>query len=95
MSESVVLRCSCKIVNQHGLHTRSAATIVAVADQYQSLITLSSVKGKSDATDMIRLMQLEASKGTEIYVTAQGVDAQQALQAISDLIEAGFNEQDD
>ena len=90
-----VFQHHCKIVNKHGLHTRSAAAIVELANQFQCSITLGSDKGESDAKDMIRLMLLEASIGTEVSVTASGENAQQAVVAMTQLIEAGFYESEE
>ncbi len=92
MSDHPVVTQSVHIVNKHGLHTRSAAAIVELANQFFSSINLVTDKGKSDAKDMIRLMLLEASLGTEVCVSASGEDAVQAVASIIELIEAGFYE---
>lgn len=82
----------CTIVNKHGLHTRSAAAIAELAGQFQCAISLSTDKGKSDARDMLRLMLLEASMGTEVCISANGENAREAVFAIMELIKAGFHE---
>ncbi len=92
MSDNTVFNQRCNIVNKHGLHTRSAAAIVELANQYPCSITLATDKGESDAKDMIRLMLLEASKGTEVCVSATGEKAKQAVVSLTELIEAGFYE---
>ena len=92
MSEQSEIRRCCKIVNKYGLHTRTAAAIVELVEQFDCEMTLSSENGESDAKDMIRLMLLEASQGTKLYVSATGVDAKAAVQAMSEFIDAGFNE---
>ncbi len=95
MSDASKVQNYCKVVNKHGLHTRSASAIVALANQFQCAITISSVIGESDARDMIRLMLLEASQGNEICISAEGVDAEEAVSALSDLVAAGFYEKED
>jgi len=92
MSDGEVSQSNCKIVNKHGLHTRSAAAIVEVANRFQCSITIGNEKGESDARDMIRLMLLEASKGTEVSVSAKGENASNAVLAMKELIDAGFYE---
>ncbi|RLA03522.1 MAG: HPr family phosphocarrier protein [Gammaproteobacteria bacterium] len=92
MSEPMVIRHCCKIVNNHGLHTRSAAAIVELAKRFQCSIVLSSDKGESDATDMLRLMLLEASIDKEICIEASGEGAKEAVIAMTELIETGFGE---
>ena len=95
MTENPVVQQHCKIVNKHGLHTRSAAAIVALANQFQCTITLATDSGESDAKDMIRLMLLEASMGSTVCISAAGEKAEQAVIAMAELIAAGFNEQED
>ena len=90
-TKNEVRRCF-TVVNKYGLHTRTAAAIVGLAEKFDCEMFLSSAKGESDAKDMIRLMMLEASKGSELCISATGVDAKTAVQAMGDFIEAGFNE---
>ena len=92
MSEPADFKQYCNIVNKHGLHTRSAAAIVELANQYSCAITLATNKAEADAKDMIRLLLLEASKDTEVCVSASGEDAEQAVLSLVELIEAGFYE---
>ena len=95
MSDDNVIQHRCEIVNKYGLHTRSAAAIVEVANRFQCTITIGNHNGESDARDMIRLMLLEASKGTEISISAIGENANNAVSAMKELVEAGFYEQED
>ena len=95
MSDATVIKRCCKIVNKYGLHTRSASAIVQLANQFPCEISLSTAKGNSDANDMLRLMLLEASRGTEICVSARGEQADKAVKTMISFIEAGFDEIDD
>ena len=94
-TDTTALKRCCKIVNKYGLHTRSASAIVQLANQFPCEISLSTDKADSDANDMLRLMLLEASKGTEICVSAKGEQADKAVKAMISFIEAGFDELDD
>jgi phosphotransferase system HPr (HPr) family protein len=93
--DTPVIKNCCIIVNKHGLHTRTASSIVQLAKKFPCEITLTTNKGESDANDMLRLMLLEASKGTEICVSAKGEQADQAVKAIISFVQAGFDEFDD
>ena len=73
----------------------SAAAIVALANQFSCTITVSSAKGESDAQDMLRLMLLEASIGTEVCISAIGEDAKKAVEALVNFVKAGFGELED
>lgn len=80
------------IINKLGLHARAAAKFVTTASEFESEITVArndrSVNGKS----IMGVMMLAAAKGTEITVNAEGLDAEQALKAIEDLINDYFGE---
>jgi phosphocarrier protein HPr len=80
------------IINNLGLHARAAAKFVTTASQFNADIQVSrngrSVNGKS----IMGVMMLAAAKGTEIQVSAEGDDAELALQAIDTLINTYFGE---
>ena len=80
------------IVNQEGLHARPAARIVRLASAYTSEIELSKdgmdVNGKS----IMGVMMLAAECGSEITIRANGPDAEQAVQALAELVASGFGE---
>jgi phosphotransferase system HPr (HPr) family protein len=92
MKEQTSLSTVCSIVNKHGLHTRSASAIVTLANKFKSEIIISSDKCQTDARDMIRLMLLEASKGSKVTITTSGEDAEQASKSMVELFAAGFYE---
>ena len=80
------------IVNQEGLHARPAARIVRLASTFESDIELSKdgmdVNGKS----IMGVMMLAAECGSEITIRATGPDAEQAVQALAELVATGFGE---
>ena len=81
------------IVNQEGLHARPAARIVRLASSFASDIELSKdgldVNGKS----IMGVMMLAAECGSSIIIRASGPDAEQAVQALADLVASGFGEE--
>ena len=80
------------IQNTLGLHARAAAAFVKVANRYQSKIFVqkdeTSVNGKS----IMGVLMLAASKGTNIEITANGHDSQDAINALEKLIDDKFGE---
>jgi len=80
------------IQNKLGLHARPAAMFVKVANRHRSEIWVEkdgeSVNGKS----IMGLMMLAAGQGTELLISAEGEDADRALQAIEELLASRFNE---
>lgn len=80
------------IINNAGLHTRPAATIVKIAAQYKSEFFINKdgihINGKS----IIGVMTLAAAKGTSLLLTFEGEDQDDMAQAIVDYFDRGFDE---
>ena len=77
--------------NKHGIHVRTAAQIAECCESFDAEITISTELGESDGTDMMRLMMLQATQGTELTITTTGAEASAALQALEQLITQGFD----
>jgi len=81
------------ILNRLGLHARAAAQLVRVANGFASEIHVMKdgmvVNGKS----IMGVLMLAAPKDTKILVRASGLDAEEALAAIGELIEQKFGEE--
>ncbi|RJP66589.1 MAG: HPr family phosphocarrier protein [Ignavibacteriales bacterium] len=81
-----------KIVNNAGLHTRPAATIVKLAAKYKSEFFINKdglhINGKS----IIGVMTLAAEKGSELVLTFDGPDENEASAEIADYFNRGFDE---
>ena len=80
------------IVNPEGLHARPAARIVRLANSFAAEIELAKdgldVNGKS----IMGVMMLAAECGSSITIRADGPDAEQAVQALAQLVASGFGE---
>jgi phosphocarrier protein HPr len=83
---------SVRIVNKLGLHARAASRLVNCASGYASEIRL--VKGARavNAKSIMGVLTLAAAKGSELLIEAEGADQQQALAALTTLIEGRFGE---
>jgi len=81
------------IRNQRGLHARAAAKFVKVAGTYNAQVRV--IKGDMDVsgTSIMGLMMLAAGIGTDIELRASGAQANEAMQALVDLIERKFDEE--
>jgi phosphocarrier protein len=81
-----------KIINKAGLHTRPAATIVKMAAKYKCEFFISkdglNINGKS----IIGVMTLAAEMGSEINLSFNGEDEEQAANEIVDYFNRGFDE---
>lgn len=80
------------IINKYGLHARAAAKFVSCASAYSSNITMSKDDQQVDAKSIMSVMLLAASKGTELDLCIDGSDEEDALQAITSLIDNRFDE---
>ncbi|MCK4520979.1 MAG: HPr family phosphocarrier protein [Nanoarchaeota archaeon] len=81
-----------EISNQLGLHARPAVLFVQLANKFQSEIFVEKEGKKVKGKNIIGIMTLAASKGEKITVTAQGKDAEQYLDKLTNLIESKFDE---
>ena len=83
-----------KIVNKRGLHARASAKFVKLAEKYDCDIRVSKDGHVVGGTSIMGLMMLAASTGCSIHVSASGPDAGKALEALEDLVEDKFGEEE-
>ena len=83
-----------KIVNQLGLHARAAAQLVRLASVFMSKISIVRIDNSSsaDAKSILSVLNLAASKGTQLKLFFDGEDELAARLAIEKLISDGFGE---
>ena len=80
------------IQNRNGLHARPAAEIVKTAAKFQSEITLIRDDLEVNGKSIMGVMMLAAEFGSTLTIRAHGPDAQQAVDAIAELITHKFGE---
>jgi phosphocarrier protein len=88
-----VIQQTITIPNQLGLHARAAAKIVQVANKFASEITLECLPKRANAKSIMGVMMLAGTQGTDMRVSAEGADEQEALAAIVTLVQDKFGEQ--
>jgi phosphocarrier protein len=81
------------ISNKLGLHARPSAQLTQVASRFASDIHISRGTRRVNAKSIMGVMMLAAGQGATVTVEAEGEDAEQALQAIGQLIVDGFGEE--
>lgn len=81
------------IINQRGLHARASAKFVKCAEGFNADITVSRDGMSVPATSIMGLMMLGAAMGTSILVEATGPEAEQALDALAQLVASKFDEE--
>jgi phosphocarrier protein HPr len=80
------------IVNALGMHARAAAKFVHLSSTFTARIRVARQGREIDGKSIMGLLLLAAARGATLTVSADGVDEQQALDALSALIESGFGE---
>lgn len=84
-----------EIRNPHGLHARPAAMFVQTAARFKSSIILRNLSraGKEvDAKSIMDVLTAGVDQGHEIELVAEGEDAEQAVQALTELIRSGLED---
>ena len=85
--------CQVTIINKLGLHARAAAKFVSVANQFPCQIQIGrDANTVCNGKNIMSVMMLAASKGTELYLHTDGEQAEQALAALQQLIADHFDE---
>ena len=80
------------IINKLGLHARAAAKLVSTTAPFRSQIRAGLNARMVDAKNIMAVMMLAASKGTELCLEFDGDDEQSAHDAVVALINNRFDE---
>lgn len=80
-----------EIINKAGLHARAASKLAELCASFGSNIQIGHEK-MVDGKSILSLMMLAAVKGSTITIVTEGEDADEALNAITELINNRFDE---
>jgi phosphocarrier protein len=81
-----------QIINKNGLHARPAAEIVKLASKFRCEITMVRDDLEVNGKSIMGVMMLAAECGATLLVRADGMDAEQAVEAIAALVARKFGE---
>ncbi|MGC7893453.1 fused PTS fructose transporter subunit IIA/HPr protein [Vibrio anguillarum] len=84
-----------KIKNAHGLHARPGAMLVAEAKKFEANIKVSNLDGDgktANAKSLMKVIALGVKHGHQLQFSAEGPDAEQALESIGKAIASGLGE---
>jgi phosphocarrier protein len=81
-----------EIVNALGLHARAASRLVALARRYRADIRVRCGERRVDGKSVVSLLTLAGSRGKRIFISADGEDAEDALEALCTLVAGGLGE---
>lgn len=81
-----------KIINDMGLHTRPATTIVKLLQGVKCHVTFTYKNETINAKSILSILMLAANKNSTITITAEGVGAEETLEQLVTLFNTGFGE---
>ena len=81
------------ITNQRGLHARASAKFVNLASQIDAKIEVEKDGHRVCGTSIMGLMMLGAAIGDSIVIHVEGVEAEDALSKLVELVETKFGEE--
>jgi len=81
-----------EIVNRAGMHARPAAEFVKMAGRFTAEIRVEKDGIEVNGKSIMGVLMLAAEQGSRLRLTAEGDDAADAVDALSDLVVRGFEE---
>ena len=89
-----MIKTDTTITNKLGLHARASAKLTELASQFPCQIWISRNGRRVNAKSIMGVMMLAAAKGSKIEIETEGERADEALQAIVELIGNRFGEEE-
>lgn len=81
-----------QIINKLGLHARAAAKLVKLSSSFASDIDIEKEGQRVNSKSIMGVMMLAASCGSDVILRAEGADEVESINAIVDLINRRFDE---
>jgi len=81
-----------EVVNPLGMHLRPADLFARTCMKYQSKVCVTFAGQQADGRGIVDLLMLAAKQGSQLTISVTGDDCQDALAALVDLVNRGFDE---
>jgi phosphotransferase system HPr (HPr) family protein len=88
MSSTTAVQREVDVLAPAGLHARPATEFAATAARFASDIQLRRGDREADAKSVLLLLTLDVRQGDRVLITAEGVDAEEAVDALCRLVAA-------
>ena len=85
--DNLVCETEVEIRNSDGLHMRPAMQFVDIANAFDSAITVTSGELSVDGKSIMQMSMLAATLGTKLKIKAEGPDAHELIEALTELVE--------
>lgn len=92
MSENKDFSASLEIQNRKGLHARAAAAFVKTVEKFDATVKVERIGQTVNGCSIMGLMMLAAAKGTNIDIQTSGLQAEEVMIALTELINNKFGE---
>ena len=89
-----MIRQKITIINKLGLHARASMQLINHAGRFNCTILIGYQGREVDAKDILQIMALAASKGSEIELITDGEGEQAAIDDLAELINNRFGEEE-
>ena len=81
-----------EIINKLGLHARASAKLTQLAGKHKCEVWMSKGTRRINAKSIMGVMMLAAGKGSKVTIDTDGVDENEAMEALLALIADYFGE---
>ncbi len=87
--------CSKEVIinNQIGLRARPATFFIQKANEFKCSIQVEREERRVNAKSLLGVLSLGIVKGTKVTIIADGVDEDEAIIALSELVGSNFSDQ--
>jgi phosphocarrier protein len=89
---SVALTRDVTVVNELGLHARSAARLAGIAKAARGAVWVRRAAERADATSVMEVLTLACEKGSTLTLAIEDPQDAPVLDALVQLVENGFEE---
>jgi len=80
------------VTNQVGLYARPATFFIQKANEYRSTIMVEKEERKVNAKSLLGVLSLGIARGSNIMISAEGPDEEDAVNALCELVATNFGE---
>jgi phosphocarrier protein len=81
------------VTNALGLHARAAARFVQTSNTYICEIRVGNGHREVNGKSLLGVLTLAAAMGTRLQIITEGLDEEEAADALTGLVERGFEEE--
>ena len=83
------------VTNREGIHLRAATLIAKLVRRFDSKVSVIKGAERLDVTDVLQITSLGTKPGEQLSFEAVGCDAEEALDAVAELVSGNFGEREE